>query len=107
MPTGRAINPITKTNWEGTGVKPHIEVPADDALMTARIKAIEKLLAEADEEAQSQYQWALDGLKAQQTEVQLDSKLCREVWSSYRIYGERTALLPKRWPWEIPNDPNE
>lgn len=31
IPTGRAINPVTKTNWEGTGVSPHIEVPADDA----------------------------------------------------------------------------
>ncbi|MBV6652664.1 MAG: S41 family peptidase [Mameliella sp.] len=90
VPTGRAINPITKTNREGTGVKPHIEVPADDALMTARIKAIEKLLAEADEEAQSQYQWALDGLKAQQTEVQLDDKTMQ---SHAGKYGPRTVFM--------------
>ena len=32
LPTGRAINPITKTNWEGTGVTPDIQVPADAAL---------------------------------------------------------------------------
>jgi retinol-binding protein 3 len=35
VPSGRAINPITKTNWEGLGVKPDIEVPASDALETA------------------------------------------------------------------------
>jgi C-terminal processing protease CtpA/Prc len=35
IPTGRAINPITGTNWEGVGVKPHIEVPADQALEAA------------------------------------------------------------------------
>jgi predicted negative regulator of RcsB-dependent stress response len=39
IPTGRAINPVTGTNWEGTGVKPDIEVPADKALETALEKA--------------------------------------------------------------------
>jgi retinol-binding protein 3 len=41
--TGRAINPITKTNWEGTGVKPDVEVDADKALDTARELALKKL----------------------------------------------------------------
>jgi hypothetical protein len=45
VPTGRAISPITKTNWEGTGVTPDIEVPADQALLTARIMALKKSLA--------------------------------------------------------------
>jgi C-terminal processing protease CtpA/Prc len=35
VPRGRAINPITKTNWEGTGVKPDVAVAADHALETA------------------------------------------------------------------------
>jgi hypothetical protein len=35
VPRGRAINPITKTNWEGTGVLPDIVVPADSALGAA------------------------------------------------------------------------
>ncbi|GAB2870259.1 hypothetical protein GCM10027277_44430 [Pseudoduganella ginsengisoli] len=35
IPTGRAINPITHTNWEGTGVQPDVVVPADQALQTA------------------------------------------------------------------------
>jgi retinol-binding protein 3 len=42
VPTGRAINPISKTNWEGTGVKPDIEVPADQALLVARVMAMKK-----------------------------------------------------------------
>ena len=36
VPFARAINPITRTNWEGTGVEPDIEVPASEALATAQ-----------------------------------------------------------------------
>jgi retinol-binding protein 3 len=36
VPFARAINPITRTNWEGVGVKPDILVPANDALATAQ-----------------------------------------------------------------------
>lgn len=35
VPFARAINPITRTNWEGTGVSPDVKVPAADALATA------------------------------------------------------------------------
>ncbi|HEU4932262.1 MAG TPA: S41 family peptidase [Pyrinomonadaceae bacterium] len=42
IPTGRAISPITKTNWEGTGVTPDVAVPADQALLVARIMALKK-----------------------------------------------------------------
>lgn len=44
VPTGRAISPITKTNWEGTGVTPDIGVPADQALLVARLMALKKSL---------------------------------------------------------------
>ena len=44
VPRGRAINPITKTDWEGTGVKPDVPVPADAALEKAHELAIKKLL---------------------------------------------------------------
>ncbi|HMQ07168.1 MAG TPA: S41 family peptidase [Saprospiraceae bacterium] len=42
IPTGRAINPITNTNWEGAGVIPDIEVSADMALEIALKMAIQK-----------------------------------------------------------------
>jgi hypothetical protein len=35
IPFARAINPITKTNWEKTGVIPDIKAPADSALNIA------------------------------------------------------------------------
>ena len=42
VPMGRAINPITKTNWEGTGVTPDVAVPADQALIVARLMILRR-----------------------------------------------------------------
>src|SRR5207245_9412556 len=39
IPSGRAINPVSKTNWEGTGISPDIDVPAAQALKTAHLEA--------------------------------------------------------------------
>jgi hypothetical protein len=35
VPFARAINPYSKTNWEGTGVAPDVKVPAAEAMTTA------------------------------------------------------------------------
>ena len=43
VPFARSVSPITKTNWEGTGVEPDIKVPADQALDVAKEKAAEQI----------------------------------------------------------------
>jgi len=43
VPFARAINPTTKTNWEGVGVDPDVKVPAADALTTAQALAAKEL----------------------------------------------------------------
>jgi C-terminal processing protease CtpA/Prc len=63
VPRGRAINPVTKTNWEGVGVKPEVPVAADQALDTAHKLAIEKLLAGADEDTKRRINSDLDRAK--------------------------------------------
>src|SRR5207247_812205 len=40
MPSGRAENPITKSDWEGVGVKPDVSVPANRAFATAYAAAL-------------------------------------------------------------------
>lgn len=47
VPYAKAVNPVTKTNWEGTGVEPDVKVPAADALETAEKLAAEKIRAAA------------------------------------------------------------
>ena len=44
IPDGRAINPITGTNWEHVGVKPDVEVAAADALDAAYSAALKEAM---------------------------------------------------------------
>lgn len=61
VPTGRALNPITKTNWEGTGVTPDVAVPAEEALKKAHLMALEHLLPKTtDEEAAEELKRAIE-----------------------------------------------
>ncbi|MEU6819124.1 S41 family peptidase [Streptomyces atriruber] len=43
IPVGRSINPVSGTNWEGTGVRPDVPCAADDALDRARALALARL----------------------------------------------------------------
>lgn len=40
IPTGKSVNPITHTSWEGTGVQPDVKTTADNAYNTAYQLAI-------------------------------------------------------------------
>ena len=50
IPVGRAVNPITKTNWEGVGVEPDIKAPKEQALKIAYVMALNKQLERAKDE---------------------------------------------------------
>lgn len=47
LPTGRAVNPVTRRNWEGVGVRPEVETSAVKALAVARQTALQRLTAAA------------------------------------------------------------
>jgi C-terminal processing protease CtpA/Prc len=60
VPTGRAVSPITHTNWEGTGVAPDVSVAADKAFATARTMALKTIVeAERDPQRKSQLEQLL------------------------------------------------
>jgi C-terminal processing protease CtpA/Prc len=52
IPVGRSVSPITKTNWEGTGVTPDIKTSADASLGVAHLHALRSLL-----EKETDRQW--------------------------------------------------
>jgi hypothetical protein len=79
IPFGQAINPITKTNWEGTGVEPDVKVSKDDAFDVAYKMALEKRLEnETLEELKNEVAWTLEGIKAKQEPYTFDSKKLKE-----------------------------
>jgi Peptidase family S41/N-terminal domain of Peptidase_S41 in eukaryotic IRBP len=47
VPFARPINPVTKGDWEGTGIEPDVKVNATDALTTAEKLAADKLASQS------------------------------------------------------------
>jgi hypothetical protein len=73
LPYGRPINPVTKENWEATGVEPHIAVPQRDALMAAHLAALEKMVAEGgDGSRKLAAEWGLEIVKSQYRPVTVE-----------------------------------
>jgi hypothetical protein len=84
LPFGRAVNPITKTNWEGTGVKPDISVPSEDALLVAHMEILKKLKEDSkDDQEKVKLQWHLDGLSAKKEPFDLKKEEMQAYTGSY------------------------
>jgi retinol-binding protein 3 len=91
IPFGRAVNPITNSNWEGTGIEPNVKVPKDKAMETAYLLALEKRMEkEEDKEIKQSVAWILDGIKAKQTPVTVDEKTLKLYVGEY---GPRKITL--------------
>ena len=69
--TGRAINPLTGTNWEGRGVVPELAVAAGDALRVAQLRLLPALRDQAEARGETQLR---DALKARQAELEAAGK---------------------------------
>lgn len=50
VPTGRSINPVTKTNWEHVGVTPDMAATAAEAMRVAYVGAVKVLAAAATDD---------------------------------------------------------
>lgn len=91
IPFGRAINPITKTNWEGTGVEPDVKVKSEEALTKAHRLALENLLKKTkDADDKKRISWALETVKAQQSPLTLKAETLKSYVGQY---GDRVIAL--------------
>jgi len=100
LPFGRAVNPITGTNWEGTGIEPHLKMPADLALSEAKIEAIKFLMTKSNDEARvKQLNWFLNGIESERNPVTLSPDDLQKFTGSYgprRIFMEDGNLTYQR-----------
>jgi len=105
VPTGRAVNPITKTNWEGEGIKPHIEVPEDQALKRAHRAALEKLVDKTkDPDKKRDMEWELETLKAKDNPVKVDEAILQKYVGEYtrgEVILEKGELWMKAGPGKM------
>ncbi len=100
LPFGRAVNPITGTNWEGTGIAPHICVPQEQALDVAHLEALKKLEGKADDpDRKAQLKWAIDGKQAKLNPVSVEQGQLQAYVGQYgprRIWVEDGRLYYQR-----------
>ena len=91
VPNARAINPITKTNWEGTGVTPDISVPAAEAFDRAYAMALEKLAQKTtDAQQKEQLNWLSSVIKSKTNPV----RISEETMARYAgVYQDRKVTL--------------
>lgn len=91
VPIGRAINPITKTNWEGTGVTPDIKISSTKALIKAQILALDAIKNKSiDVNASQTYDWLIESLTATMDDDIINPNILTEYSGKY---GERVILF--------------
>jgi len=91
LPFARAVNPITKTNWEGVGVEPDVKVSQDKALETAQVMASRRLAeGEKDPGFKAYYQWHHEAYSVALSPVSLTEESLRSYAGTY---GPRTITL--------------
>lgn len=91
VPDGRAINPITNTNWEGTGVSPHVDVAQETALDIAHQMALEKLAGKAKSEEDKRYfEWFASYLKGKNESPALSRE---QLQACAGNYGARNLVI--------------
>lgn len=89
--TGKAINPVTSTNWEGVGVVPDVAISSDAALDEAQLHALDRLRGEAMGPVRIRVlDWARDAIQAGRTPYPVSRSKLREYTGQY---GNRNVRL--------------
>lgn len=87
--TGRPVNAVTKTNWEGVGVRPDVETTSAAALDEAQLRLLKALEVNSPEE-RARYAWWEQGIQARLHPFAIDPSHLADYAG---VYGKRTITL--------------
>lgn len=91
IPIGRAVNPITETNWEGTGIGPHVVCDIAKAKDVAYAMALDSVLLNLeDPRLKDQLAWVKSGVDTKASPFVLDEKTMKAYAGKY---GPRSIIL--------------
>ncbi|MBI1227466.1 MAG: hypothetical protein GC192_19700 [Bacteroidetes bacterium] len=101
IPMARSISPITKTNWEGVGVKPTIEMEIEKAKVYAHLALMKNAMVhESNEMLLGKYQWALEELESRLNGVSYDDITLNKYVGNFdggrRVFIENGQLKYQR-----------
>ena len=103
IPYAFSKNPITQDNFEGIGVKPDVEIICENALLKAHSLALEKRIAEENNEtAKSELKWAADGIPSQSVSLpEHVKKSYAGNYDPYKIHYENGFLYFQFGPGKL------
>jgi hypothetical protein len=88
IPFGKAIDPVTKTTWEGVGILPDIAVPAEQALEIAENFIYQKALKATQDSLQIySLKWQHEIFKSKTKPLATDSNSLKNLVGSYGLYS--------------------
>ena len=91
IPIGRAVNPITNTNWEGTGIEPHVVCDIAKAKDVAYAMALDSVLLNMeDPRLKEQITWVKSSVDAKANPFVLDEKIMKAYAGKY---GPRNIIF--------------
>ena len=84
MPNAYPEHPITKTNWEGKGVKPHIEIEQEQALGFAHQHILETLRDSANTSLRKhELNWHLQKIKPDYQPIRVSEEILKRYVGEY------------------------
>jgi len=87
LPEGYPTHPVTNSNWEGSGVQPHIEISSENALETAHRLAIQNLYKNDENQGDAHIlNWYLQRLDAIYKPLKLNPSMLEKFTGVYRDY---------------------